>query len=117
LTAASCFAGDVLHAGDSCVRVLLIAASASLASSTVALARSQPSERAARERRARSAAEELTKGRIRVGFDRSIYVPEDEICFFVFDAPSRPEAALAGQRAELDPIRVVEAVSSRKEDL
>jgi hypothetical protein len=72
--------------------------------------------RAASERRARSAAVELTLGTTRVRFDRSIYVPEDEMCFFVFDAPSGREAALAVQRAGLDPIRVVEAVSSGKEE-
>jgi hypothetical protein len=81
------------------------------------LARGRPGERAARERRARSAADEMTKGKTRVRFDRSIHIPEDEICFFVFDAPSGREAALVAQRAELDPIRVVEAVSSRKEKL
>ena len=79
------------------------------------LARGRAGERAARERRARSAAEELTDGRTRVRFDRSIYVPEDEICFFLFDAPSGREAALVAERAELDSIRVVEVVSSRKE--
>ena len=80
------------------------------------LARGQAGERAARERRARSAAEELTRGTTRVCFDRSIHVPDDEICFFVFDAPSGRDAALAAQRAELNPIRVVEAVSSGKEE-
>jgi hypothetical protein len=80
------------------------------------LARGLAGERAARERRARSAAEELTRGRTRVRFDRSIHVPEDEICFFFFDAPSGREAALAAQRAQLDPIRVVAAVSSREEE-
>ena len=80
------------------------------------LSRGQAGERAARERRARSAAEELTRESIRVRFDQSIHVPEDEICFFVFDAPSGREAALAAQRAGLDPFRVVEAVSSRKEE-
>ena len=76
------------------------------------LARGRAGERAARERRARSAAEELTKGSTRVGFEHSIYVPEDEICFFVFDAPSGREAALAAQCAGLDPLRVVEAIPS-----
>jgi hypothetical protein len=80
------------------------------------LARSQAGERAARERRARSAAEELTRESIRVRFDQSIHVPEDEICFFVFDAPSGRDAALVAQRAGLDPFRVVEAISSRKEE-
>ncbi len=80
------------------------------------LARAQARERAARELRARLAAEELTERRMRVRFDHSIYVPEDEICFFIFDAPSGRDAALAAQRAKLDPIRVVEAIPSRKEE-
>jgi hypothetical protein len=79
------------------------------------LARNQAGERAARERRARSAAAELTRGPRRVRFDRSIHIPADEICFFLFDAPSGRAAALVARRAGLDPIRVVEAVSSRKE--
>jgi hypothetical protein len=79
------------------------------------LARSQAGERAARERRARSAAEELTREKTSVRFERSIYVPEDEICFFVFAAPSSREAALVAQRAGLDPCRVVEAVTSPKQ--
>ena len=79
------------------------------------LARGQAVERIARERRARSAAEELTRGATRVRFDRSIHIPEDEICFFIFDAPSGLDAALAAQRAELEPIRVVEAISSGEE--
>ena len=80
------------------------------------LARSQAGERAARDRRARSAAEELTREKARVRFDRSIHVPEDEICFYVFDAPSARDAAHAAHRAGLDPIRIVEAVSSGKEE-
>ena len=52
------------------------------------LTRCRAGERAARERRARAAAEELTQERTPVRFERSIYIPEDEICFFVFDAPS-----------------------------
>jgi len=78
------------------------------------LARGHAGERAARERRARSAADELTH----VSFDHSIHVPEDETCFFVFDAPSSRDALIAAERAELEPIRVVEAVTSStsKED-
>jgi hypothetical protein len=80
------------------------------------LARGGAGERTTRERRARSAAEELTREGTRVRFDRSIHVPEDEICFFVFDAPSSREATLAAQRARLEPVRVVEAISSEKEE-
>ena len=80
------------------------------------LARGQAGELAACERRARSAAEELTRERKRVRFERSIHIPEDEICFFVFDAASGREAALAAQVAGLDALRVVEAVSSGQEE-
>jgi hypothetical protein len=81
------------------------------------LARGQAQERVARERQARSAAAELTQGTTCVRFDRSIHVPEDEICFYVFDAPSARHVSEAAQRAGLDPIRVVEAVSSGKEEV
>lgn len=76
------------------------------------LGRGQAEERAARECRARSAAEELARQSTRIRFDRCIHIPEDEICFFVFEADSARDAALAAQRAGLDPFRVVEAVSS-----
>jgi sirohydrochlorin ferrochelatase len=74
------------------------------------LARDQSKERGARERRARAAAEELT-----LRFERSIHVPEDEICFYVFDAPSARDAVRVAERAGLHPIRIVEAVSSGEE--
>jgi hypothetical protein len=80
------------------------------------LARGRAGERSTRERRARSAADELTREGTRVRFDRSIHVPEDEICFFVFDAPSAHDAAVAAQRARLEPVRIVEAISSEKEE-
>jgi hypothetical protein len=79
------------------------------------LPRGGAGERAARERRACSAAKKLTRKGTRVRFDQTIHVPEDEICFFVFDAPSSRAAALVAQLAELGPLRVVEAVSSGKE--
>jgi beta-glucosidase-like glycosyl hydrolase len=79
------------------------------------LARGDAGERAARERRARSAAEELTQAGRRVRFAGSIHVPEDEMCFFTFEAGSGRDAALVAQLARLDPIRVVQAVSSGEE--
>ena len=80
------------------------------------LARSQAEERMDRERKVRRAAEELTSKRTRVRFEGSIHIPEDEVCFFLFDATSGRAAALAAERAGLEPLRVVEAVSSRKEE-
>jgi hypothetical protein len=79
------------------------------------LARGDATGRVACERRARSAAEALTREGTRVRFDRAIHVPEDEICFFVFDAPSSAEAATAAELASLDSLRVVEAFPSGEE--
>jgi hypothetical protein len=79
------------------------------------LARGHAGERTAREQRARSAAAESMRGETPVRFERSIHLPEDEICFFVFDAPSSRAAALVAQLAGLDPVRVVEAISSANE--
>ena len=78
------------------------------------LARGAAGERQAREGRARSAAEALTREGTGVRFAGSIHVPEDEMCFFTFEAPSGREAALAAQRAGLEPLRVVEALASGK---
>jgi hypothetical protein len=79
------------------------------------LARGAAGERLAREARARSVAEALTREGTRVLFRGSIHVPEDEICFFTFEARSGREASLAAARADLHPMRVVEAVPSGKE--
>lgn len=76
------------------------------------LARGAAGERQERERRARSAAEAMTRDGTRVRFDGSIHVPEDELCFFTFEAASGSEAALVAQRAGLQPLRVVEASST-----
>ena len=72
------------------------------------LARSREADRAASEQRARSAAEDLTRGRTRVRFDHSIHVPTDELCLYVFEATSNGAVALVAERAGLDPIRIVE---------
>jgi hypothetical protein len=78
------------------------------------LARGAADERRARERQARSVAEAMTREGTRIDFEGFIHVPEDEICFFAFAARSRREAAFAAQRAGLEPLRVVEAIPSRK---
>jgi hypothetical protein len=80
------------------------------------LARSHADQHAAREQQVRRAAEELSTKRARVRFECSIHVLEDEVCFFLLDAPSSRAAALAAERAGLDPLRVVEAASPRREE-
>lgn len=80
------------------------------------LARGRAGERIAREARARSAAEELTREGTSVRFQRAFHLPADEICFFVFAAPSSRDAELVAERAELGPIRVVEAIPTGEEN-
>ena len=79
------------------------------------LPRRDAAERPAFEGRARRAAAELTRDGTSVRFDRCIYVPEDETCFYVFDAPSGADVARIAERARLEALRVVEVVSSGKE--
>jgi hypothetical protein len=79
------------------------------------LSRADLSWKASRERRARAAVEHLTKLGMNVQFQRTIHVPQDEMCFFVFEASSAEDAALAAAQAGLEPLRIVEAVSSGKE--
>ena len=79
------------------------------------LARSQSAERTDLEQRARLAAEALSRERTAVRFHQSIHVPEDEICFYVFDAANARDAADVAKRAGLGPIRVVQVIASGKE--
>ena len=78
------------------------------------LTRSQAPHHPAMGVRADASAAELTREGTVVRFDFAIHVPEDELCFFVFDAPSPDQAALAAQRTGFDPIRVVEAVITER---
>jgi hypothetical protein len=71
------------------------------------LARGSAGERIERERRASEAAEALTREGTGVRFGGSIHVPDDEICFFTFEAPSGRAATLVAHRAGLNPFRVV----------
>ena len=78
------------------------------------LARGAADERARREREASEAAEALTRTGTRVRFGGSIHVPDDEVCFFSFEAGSGEAVALAAERAGLAPFRVVEIDRSKQ---
>jgi hypothetical protein len=78
------------------------------------LARGAAGERETRDRRARSAAEAMTREGTPIAFEGSIHLPEDEICFVTFVAATVREAALVAQRAGLEPLRIVEAIPSGK---
>ena len=51
-----------------------------------------------------------------VRYERSIYVAEDEICFYLFDADSIDSVRLASERADLKPQRIVEAIENSVAD-
>jgi hypothetical protein len=57
----------------------------------------------------------MTREGTSVRFEGSTHVPEDEVCFFTFAAPSGRVVALVAQGAGLEPLRVVEAIPSGKE--
>ena len=72
------------------------------------LPRGAAGERLRRERRVSEAAEAMTREGTRVRFGGSIHVPDEEICFFSFEAPSDRVATLVAERAGLESFRVVE---------
>jgi Protein of unknown function (DUF4242) len=65
-----------------------------------------------RTRRARVAAAALTREGTPVRFVRSIYVPDDETCFVLYEATSCAAVREAAARAELSFERVARAVPS-----
>lgn len=79
------------------------------------MARGAAGERQVRERRASEAAATLTREGTSVRFRGSIHVPEDELCFFAFEAETGSDVALAAHRAGLAALRVVRAVSTVEE--
>lgn len=61
--------------------------------------------------RARSAAEAVSRAGTPVRYVRSIFVPEDETCFHVFESQSKDAVLAATQRAAFAFARIAEAVS------
>lgn len=80
------------------------------------LTRGNSGDRRARERAASSAADAATRDGTPVCFGGSIYVPEDEICFYSFDAPSVGDVERIAELAGLRLLRVVEAVPWNREN-
>jgi hypothetical protein len=80
------------------------------------ISRADPVHVDERAERARMAAEALTREGTPVRYLRSIFVPEDEICFYLFDAPSAEGVREAASRAALAFERITEAVSEQQAD-
>ena len=62
-------------------------------------------------RRVRAAAEELTREGIPVRYLRSIFVPDDETCFVLCEAPSAGAVCETAARASLRFARIAHAVT------
>jgi len=60
--------------------------------------------------RARIASAELTREGTDVVYERAIYLPADETCFYVFGAASVAGVEVVSARAGLTVARIVEAV-------
>jgi hypothetical protein len=74
------------------------------------LARGGGPDLAAPASRARRAARDVSENGVKVRYIRSIFVPEDEVCFHLFEAPSAEAVWEAARRASIGAERVVEAV-------
>jgi hypothetical protein len=60
-------------------------------------------------REARRAAERLAREGAQLEFVRSIFVPEDETCMFIYEADSLETVRVAGERCALAFDRIVQA--------
>lgn len=76
------------------------------------MSRSLEREARATGRRARAAAEELLGDGVAVGYVRTIFLPDDETCFHLFEAASVDVVEEACNRAELGHVRVVPAIEA-----
>jgi len=73
------------------------------------LSRTGTGELDAAAARLRAAIDEMPEAAGRVRYLRSMFVPDDEMCFHVIEAPSQAVAIEAARRAGLTPDRIVEA--------
>jgi Nickel responsive protein SCO4226-like len=78
------------------------------------VSREDPCAVASGAERARTAAEELTEEGTPVRYVRAIFVPEDETCFFLYEAGSVEAVREAARRAGLGSERVTEALGARQ---
>ena len=71
------------------------------------LPRSRAQTARAAGKRARAAAEELSREGTAIRYVRTTFLPEDETCFHLFDAVSAAAVEMVGRRAGLGRGRVV----------
>jgi hypothetical protein len=78
----------------------------------VFVTRSRAREAGAAGRRARTAAEALSREGTSVRYLRTTYLPDDETCFHVFEADSAAAVEEVSRRARLGRVRVVTAIEA-----
>ena len=78
------------------------------------VSRENPDAVDVRAERARAAADEMTEEGKAVRYLRAIFVPEDETCFFLYEAASAEAVGEAARRAGLSSGRIAEARPVRK---
>jgi hypothetical protein len=69
----------------------------------------QPESQSEVVARARSLTAAARRARVPLTFLRSIYLPDDEVCFLIFEARSAEAIAKAARNAEIAFERIVEA--------
>jgi len=78
----------------------------------VYLPRSRAHEARATARNARAAAKALAQEGVPIRYVRTTYLPDDETCFYLFEAASTDIVEEAGRRAGLGRARIVPAVET-----
>jgi hypothetical protein len=65
-------------------------------------------------RRARIAAEELSRAGVPIRYVRTTFLPEDETCFHLFEAATPGAVEEASRRAALGRVRIVPAIEASR---
>ncbi len=76
--------------------------------------RSHAQEAQAAGRRARAAAEKLSREGVPIHYVRTTFLPDDETCFHLFEAASAEAVEEASSRAELGRARVIPAIEASR---
>ena len=80
----------------------------------VYLPRSRAHEARVTGRRARTAAEQLAREGVPIRYVRTTYLPDDETCFHLFEAPTAAAVEEASRRAALARVRIVQAIETSR---
>jgi Protein of unknown function (DUF4242) len=78
----------------------------------VYLPRSRDREARDSGRRAQTAAEQLAHEGVPIRYIRTTYLPDDETCFHLFEAPTAAAVEEASRRAALGRVRIASAIEA-----